>query len=271
MADPHGKLQGVWAHKLKGLKRQALLHQLFPDDKVDFRSYGGSRAGGFLEPPVIREGEKPATMPDAHFTVALRDRLLLPLCTPGSSCKHWNMRGEVCGKPLDPRGKHCKMCEFGPARTGRHDGLRDFSAGYHQRTTGLVATTEQRVVAWDRVNSRTGVLLEAQLDIATRDAVTGQLIFVDTTVTCAFSGYEPCQRARGSKDGLAAMTAVNAKRVRYPPSGGDLVPMAFEDGGRPAEETVAYVRSWGYGLRLGERSEVIWYGWQQLSTRLQPR
>ena len=53
------------------------------------------------------------------------------------------------------------------------------------------------------------------------------------------------------------------------PSGGDLVPLAFEDGGRPADETVAYVRTWGHGLNPGERSEVIRYGWQQLSNRLQ--
>ena len=65
------------------------------------------------------------------------------------------------------------------------------------------------------------------------------------------------------------MTAVNSKRARYPSSGGDLVPMAWEDGGRPAEETVAYVRSWGFGLDAGERSEVIQNGWQQSSSRLQ--
>ena len=65
------------------------------------------------------------------------------------------------------------------------------------------------------------------------------------------------------------MNAVDAKRVRYPPSGGDLVPMAWEDGGRPAEETVAYVRTWGHGLPPGERTEIIRYGWQQVSVRLQ--
>ena len=193
----------------------------------------------------------------------------MPVCPPGSTCQRRSKEGVVCGKPLDPRGKHCKLCEFGPARTGRHDSLRDFAAGYHQRTTGLVATKEQRVVAWDRVHPRTGQLEEARLDFATRDAVTKQSVFVDATVTCAYSGYAPCQRARANKDGLAVMTAVNSKRARYPPSGGDLVPMAWEDGGRPAEETVAYVRSWGFGLDPGERSEVIRYGWQRLSSRLQ--
>ena len=85
----------------------------------------------------------------------------------------------------------------------------------------------------------------------------------------AFSGYAPCQQARANKDGLAAVHAVYSKRVRYPPHGGDLVPLAWEDGGRPAEETVAYVRTWGYGLPLGERSEVIRFAWQQLSILLQ--
>ena len=45
--------------------------------------------------------------------------------------------------------------------------------------------------------------------------------------------------------------------------------MAFEDGGRPADETVAYVRTGDHGFNPGERSEVIRYGWQQLSSRLQ--
>ena len=45
--------------------------------------------------------------------------------------------------------------------------------------------------------------------------------------------------------------------------------MAWEDGGRPAEETVAYVRSWGHGFPPGERSEVIRYAWQELSVVLQ--
>ena len=125
------------------------------------------------------------------------------------------------------------------------------------------------MVAWDRLNPHTGCLEEAKLDVATRDAVTGRKIYIDTTVTCAHSGYEPRQRARANKDGLAASNAVDKKRERYPPTGGELVPMAFEAGGRPAEETAAYMRTWGHGLEAGEQSEVIRYAWQQLSTLLQ--
>ena len=255
--------------ELKSLRRETLLQVPPQDEQVDFRSCGGPGAGGFLEQPVSREGETPVEMPDAHFKIAIRDRLRLDLCPEGARCQRRNAEGVVCGQLLDRRGKHAKLCEFGRARSARHDGLRDFAAGYHQRTTGLVAQTEQRVVAWDRVNPRTGLLEEARLDVATRDALTGRLLFVDVTVTCAYSGYEPRQRARARKDGLAVVTAVNGKRRRYPPSGGELIPMAWEDGGRPAEETVTYVRSWAHSFPPGERSEVIRYAWQQLSCLLQ--
>ena len=47
------------------------------------------------------------------------------------------------------------------------------------------------------------------------------------------------------------------------------MPLVFEAGGRPAEETVAFVRSWGLDLDDAERSEVIRFAWQQYSNVLQ--
>ena len=88
-------------------------------------------------------------------------------------------------------------------------------------------------------------------------------------MTCAHSGYAPCQRARANKDGLAASNAVDNKRARYPPSGGELVPLAFEAGGRPADTTLAFVRGWGAACEGAERSEMIRYAWQQCSVLLQ--
>ena len=110
---------------------------------------------------------------------------------------------------------------------------------------------------------------EARVDVATRDSASGRKIFVDACVTCAHSGYEPRQRLRADRDGAAAADAVRGKRARYPPSGGELVPLIFEAGGRPAEETVAFVRSWGLEMGSAERSKVIRYAWQQYSTVLQ--
>ena len=77
------------------------------------------------------------------------------------------------------------------------------------------------------------------------------------------------RRACAGRDGVAAADAVRGKRRRYPPSGGELVPLVFEAGGRPADETVAYVRSWAAELDDAERSRAIRYAWQQYSIVLQ--
>ena len=125
------------------------------------------------------------------------------------------------------------------------------------------------MTAWDRVNPRNGSLQEARLDVATRDSASGRKIFVDVCVTCAHSGYWPRQRARAHRDGAAAADGVRSKKCRYPPAGGELVPLVFEAAGRPAEETVAFVRSWALDLDEAERSRAIRFAWQQYSNVLQ--
>ena len=269
LSEPSSKLQGFWSSKLRQRLKDALLRDLSPDDQVDLRSAGGPGAGGFLEAPVLWEDVVPKTMPEKHFLTMLRDRLRLDVCPPGAFCKHRAQNGTVCGVPLDGRGKHCLKCDIGPTRVARHDGMRDVTAELHPKITGYVACKEQRVTAWDRHNPRTGLLEEARLDVATRDAASGRKIFLDTCVTCAHCGFEPRQRARAKKDGVAAADAVRGKRRRYPPEGGELVPLIFEAGGRPAEETVAYVRSLGLELDSAERTQVMRLAWQQYSNVLQ--
>ena len=249
--------------------REALLRDISEDDQVDLRSGGGPGAGGFLEAPVLWEDEHPKPMPESHFLMALRDRLRMDVCPPGSTCQHRRDDGSLCGEPLDRRGRHALKCEVGRTRTARHNAVRDFTADFHPKVCGYVTCTEQRVAAWDRIDPRTGRLEEARLDVATRDAASGRKIFVDAMVSCAHSGYEPRQRARAHKDGAAAAEAVRLKRRRYPPAGGELVPLVFESGGRPAEETVQFVRSWGAEMDDADRSRVIRYAWQQYSSVLQ--
>ena len=80
-------------------------------------------------------------------------------------------------------------------------------------------------------------------------------------------------------DGRGASDAAAAKRRRYNLAGTTLVPMAFEDGGRAGEETVALVRRCGaaadrLGRQLGawdapEGQPVAAQLWQGLSTLLQ--
>ena len=113
-----------------------------------------------------------------------------------------------CGVVLDPQGWHARQCGVGCSRTARHDSLRDWHGRRHRELTGHAVATEQRVPAWDRVDAVSGDLEEARLDLATRDAVAGTPVFVDWSVTCEYSAYEPRRRARSNKDGLAAAQQV---------------------------------------------------------------
>ena len=114
---------------------------------------------------------------------------------------------------------------------------------------------------------QTGVLEEARLDVATRDPASNLPNYVDWSVTCEHSEYAPRRQARSHTDGLAAAQAVDEKRSRYPPAGGELVPAVLESGGRPADELVAFIRSYGRGLPEAERSAAIGGAWRQLQRR----
>ena len=63
------------------------------------------------------------------------------------------------------------------------------------------------------------------------------------------------------------------KRRRYAQAGANLVPFAFEDGGRPLEEAVAFVRMLGALRTAAEEGSTEWGGtarlWQECSTLLQ--
>ena len=147
--------------------------------------------------------------------------------------------------------------------------LRDLTAAFLAKVSDYVAVREQRLVAWYRTHPRTALLEEVRLDVGTRDGASGRKVFVDANVTCVHSGRQPRQQARAGKDGMAAADAVRGKRFRYPASGGELIPLVFEAAGRPAAETVEFVRSWGLGLDLVERAQVIRHAWQQYSCVLQ--
>ena len=69
--------------------------------------------------------------------------------------------------------------------------------------------------------------------------------------------------------GLPLSQAVDKKRTRYPPRGGQLVPAALESLGRPSDELVSFVRNYGSNLPDAERSAVISKTWRQISRTLQ--
>ena len=87
-------------------------------------------------------------------------------------------------------------------------------------------------------------------------------------MTCEYSSDATRRQARASADGKAASQAVDKKRARYPPRGGELIPAVLESGARPADELAAMVRSHGRDLPATERSAAIADTWRQMQRRL---
>ena len=166
---------------------------------------------------------------------------MLPVCQEGARCQHRRRNGILCGAYLDGRGHHARKCNIGGGLSARHNGIRDRVAKFWTECTTVPALTEQRVPEWDTdvLDEATGqtVREEAVLDVVTSDPVTGNLVHVDVTVTTACPDDAARLRSRARHDGRGAADAAADKRRRYNLAGATLVPMAFEDGGRAAEET----------------------------------
>ena len=107
----------------------------------------------------------------------------------------------------------------------------------------------------------------AVLDVATRDPSNGLPLFLDATVRCCHSSDPARQTARARRDGVAAEDTARSKHIRYP--GGGLVAFAFESHGRPAEETVTYLR--GFNKLACDKHPAMGLGaiWWALSSHLQ--
>ena len=267
--DSAPKQQGLWSKELSKECHKGLLGSLSEPDAADARSHGGPGASTFLLPTT--DGVMP--MPDRHFCVALRDRLLLPVCREGDRCQHRRPDGRLCGAHLDARGHHARKCGIGGGLEGRHNGVRDWCAAACKACLATPTVAEQRVPEWDRVNATTGELEQAVLDVVTHDPRTGAPIYVDAVVKCAHTDDPGRLRARARNNGRAAADAAAGKRRRYAAAGANLVPLAFEDGGRPAAETVSFIRLLGAVRREAEGGSNEWGGtarlWQECSTVLQ--
>jgi len=168
------------------------------------------------------------------------------------------------------------MCALGNGLTDRHNRLRDWACSTYSTCTGLPAVTEQRVPEWDLVDDATGDIQEAILDVATSHALTGARLFFDVTVRCAYSSDPSRLGARARRNGRAAADGACAKRRRYATAGGSLIPLAFEAGGRPADETVAFLRQCGSAWAASNATEdgfapspITARLWQEVSTLLQ--
>ena len=269
LQEAESKRQGLWSQAISKACHKRLLASLPEPDAADFLSHGGPGSGTWLLPS--RHGVQP--MPDKHFAIAVRERLMLPVCREGDRCQHRRPDGRLCGAFLDARGHHARKCGVGGALDRRHNSVRDWCAGACVQCFGTPTVKEQHVPEWDRVNAQTGELQAAVLDVVAHDPNSGAPMYVDAVVACAHSDDPARLRARSRKAGRAAADAAAGKRRRYALAGASLIPFALEDGGRPAEEALAFVRMLGTVRTEAEDGCQDWGGtallWQQCSTILQ--
>ena len=122
---------------------------------------------------------------------------------------------------------------------------------------------------------------EAVLDVITSDPQSGRPLHLDVTVTSACPSNPAALRRQARRDGAGAADAAAHKRSRYNLAGPSLIPLAFEDGGLPAEETVSFIRRCGAAAErngtslpgAGEGGDqdqpIVARLWQEFSTLLQ--
>ena len=131
---------------------------------------------------------------------------------------------------------------------------RDLVAGALLLAVIGLEDIERRVLPLARIRAKAGLtLFGTALELASRAGT-------------------PTERIRlwvALARGLAAADQTVEKHRRHPPEHGELVALVLETGGRPGDETVAFVRGYGQGLPDAERSEAISTTWRRISRVLQ--
>ena len=143
-----------------------------------------------------------------------------------------------------------------------------FCAAYYQKVTGYASIAEQAVTPWNRTHPRNGALEEAKLDVATRDAVTGNAVYFDASIACAPSDDQSRQPARSGLDGRAAQNRKDDERRKVSASWRRPRACRHRDGRTPWRRGGVYVRSLAHGIERTTRTGVLRYAWQQFSCLL---
>ena len=172
-------------------------------------------------------------IPDEHWRVITAERLGLLRCPPGTPCglPRGSKRGGVCGKALDSGLRHMWHCKTGVARLRIHNAIAGTLAG-ELRTAGGHVDVERAMPAMAIFNTD-GTVEEAIMDVTVWWPGAMEWYGIDVTVRYAGSTrYVGAQR----KAGKAAAAAEAEKYRRY---GRDVLPLAFEAGGRLGTASIA--------------------------------
>ena len=172
------------------------------------------------------------TMPDEHWRVSTAERLGLLVCPPGIPCGLPRARNKgCCGKILDRGLRHVWHCKTGAARLRIHRSLQ-FTFARDLRASGGHVDVERAMPSMAIFNED-GSIEESIMDITVWWP--GSTAWFGLDVTIRYAGatrYVGAQRTAGK----AADIAEREKHRRY---GRDVLPVAFEAGGRLGLDSMA--------------------------------
>ena len=145
----------------------------------------------------------------------------------------------------------------------RHNSVRDWLAAFIHRALGNQAgvTIEQRVPKWALAGWQAG---GGPPDVPYTHL--GRRVFVDTAVVAVATTCGVRRHARAGRDGAAAASEEDSKRVRYP--GPDLRPFVVEAHGRLGLDAAAFLHEIA-PTDPSERSAFIGEALQELSVVVQ--
>ena len=195
-------------------------------------SAGGAQAG-MLWTALPDSGSR--TMPDEHWRIATAARLGILRCPPGISCGLPRARGKgCCGRTLDQWLRHVWHCKTGAARLRIHRALQ-MTLMRELRQSGGHVDVERAMPSMATIHPD-GTIEESIMDVTVWWPGTTAWFGIDVTIRYAgASRYYGADR----KAGTAAAAAEREKHRRY---GRDVLPLAFEAGGRLGELSLLTLR-----------------------------
>ena len=223
-------------------------------------SCGGPGAAAWL----LRPQKPNHYFSDAQFRCCLRDRLDLPLPVGLGQCQHrksvpGTSTKTACGKVLDHRGVHAKVCGCSGWSGKRHDGLRDVLcawAGTHGCTESKETVLPYAAPGLD----------EARLDAVVRAASAAGRQLIDVTVVTPLTQEMLRHGTSARVAGAAASAAARYKRGKYPLV--SMIPFVIEHYGRWGADALALAKRLAPGPDRG-RSEALSTLYQDISCALQ--
>jgi hypothetical protein len=217
---PASKAQALHGQKIAFRDAQTLKRSMTAHELERLEQQSGPGAAAFLAP-----GEGMPVLPNAHYEIALRRRLMFadPVSNGSNTCCHQSGTNPCGAQCKGDGGKHATSCHIGGGVQARHDDIKDSTASW-LNDLGHKCKKEQLIPKWNTEDA------QAILDIVYTDR-RGKEIAIDITVVDGADGKAPAKYAIPRRE--------RQKHRRYP--GSELVPFVLDCRGKWGKEALDYV------------------------------